>query len=309
MSKRHKTGWRAKFSHGGARALIFGLWLLHWFPTPVLAFFGEVLGRLLWPLLKSRRRIVRTNLRLCFPEKSEDQREQLGREHFVFLVRSLLERCVLWFGSEARVRRLVHVEGDVHLAERTGAPIMWLLPHFVGMDYAAPALTLFQSRPAINIYQRQSNPVLDARLHKSRARFGNARLIERRSGIRPIVRAIQDGAGFVNLPDMDFGRFAEKDAVFVPFFGVQTATLASPARMVQSMKMRVQPMVITMLPRGRGYRVSFQDPPPGFHDPDPVLATAAFNRWLEARIREQPAQYYWVHRRFKTRPPGEPRLY
>jgi KDO2-lipid IV(A) lauroyltransferase len=290
----------------GAHAAIFLMWLLHWLPLPLLAVLGQGLGWLLWRVARSRRHVTLTNLRLCLPELDEAQRLALGKEHFVWTARSLLERSLLWFASEARLRRLVRIEGDVRRAERTGEPVMWLLPHFVGLDFTAPALMLNQARPGVDVYQRQRNPVFDARLHQARARFGQSTLVNREAGIRPVIRAIQAGAGFVNAPDQDFGI---KDAAFVPFFGVPAATLVSPARMAASMKMLVQPIVITMLPGGQGYVARFCDPPEGFDDPDPVAATAAFNRWLEARVREHPAQYFWVHRRFKTRPPGEAGVY
>lgn len=291
----------------GSQAIVFLMWLLHWLPLPLLAAIGEGVGALLWRLAGSRRKVVLKNLALCFPELDEAARRRLAREHFGAVARGFLEHSYLWFASEERLLRMVRIEGDIHLAERTGRPVMWLLPHFVGLDYTAPALMLKQSKPAITIYQRQSNAVFDAALLKARGRFGQARLFDRQAGIRPVLRAIQkEGAGFVNLPDMDFGT---KDAAFVPFFGVPAATLLAPARMAQSMHMLVQPIVVTMLPRGQGYVVRFCEAPEGFDNPDLPQAAAAFNRWLEARIREQPAQYYWVHRRFKTRPEGEAKIY
>jgi Kdo2-lipid IVA lauroyltransferase/acyltransferase len=291
----------------GSHLAVFVMWLLHWLPLPLLARVGHVVAAVLWRVSGSRRKVVLTNLALCFPEKSDAERLALARENFTWLVRGFLEHSVLWFASEKRLLSMLEVEGDIHLAERSGRPVMWLLPHFAGLDFTAPALMLLQSRPAITIYQTQSNPVFDDRLHRARARFGQARLFNRREGIRPVLRAIKhEGAGFVNLPDMDFGR---KDSAFVPFFGHLASTLLAPARMAQSMGMLVQPIVVTMRPDGGRYIVRFCEPPEGFDDPDIEKATAAFNRWLEARIREQPAQYYWVHRRFKTRPQGEPKIY
>ena len=290
----------------GARAALGLMWLLHWLPLPLLAALGQGLAALLWPLAGSRRRIALTNLRLCFPDWTEAQRRAVAREHFGWLVRSLLERSLLLYASEARLRRLVRVVGDVHRAEREGVPVMWLLPHFVGLEFTGPALMLNQGRAGVDVYQPQSNPVFDAALLRARSRFGDATLVPRAEGVRPVLRAIQAGAGFVNAPDMDFGV---KDAAFVPFFGVPASTLLSPARMARSMKMLVQPLVLTMLPGGQGYEMRLHEPPEGFDDPDPLQATAAFNRWLEARIREQPSQYLWVHRRFKTRPPGESPVY
>ena len=289
-----------------AHLLVAMLWLLHLLPLPLQAAVGWGFGRLLWWLARGRRRVALTNLALCFPQWSEAERTRVAREHFGWLGRSLLERGMLWFASEARLKRLVQVEGDVAMAERTGCRVLWLLPHFVGLDFVAPALLLNQSRPVVDIYQRQSNAVLDARVKAGRNRFGRTQSHERREGFRPVMRAIKDGAGFVSAPDMDFGT---RESAFVPFFGVATSTLVAPARIAHALDMTIQPLVVTMLPRGRGYRVRFMAPPPGMNDADEVAGTAAFNRWLEERILEQPAQYWWVHRRFKTRPPGEASVY
>jgi len=290
----------------GAHAAIFLMWLLHFLPLSVLAALGQGLGWVLWRVAGSRRRVALTNLRLCFPEWSPARREALGREHFVWLARSLLERSLLWFASEERLLGMVRVEGDPRAAERSGEPVMWLLPHFVGLEFTGPGLMLHQGRAGVDVYQRQRNPVFDERLLRGRSRYGRSTLVNREAGIRPVLRAIQAGAGFLNALDQDFGS---KDAAFVPFFGIPAATLVSPARMARTLKMLVQPIVVTMLPGGQGYVVRFCEAPPGFDDPDPVAATAAFNRWLEDRVREHPAQYLWVHRRFKTRPPGEPGVY
>jgi Kdo2-lipid IVA lauroyltransferase/acyltransferase len=290
----------------GAYALIALLWLLHWLPLPLLAALGQALGLLLWATAAGRRKVVLINLALCFPELNPAQRRRLARQHFGWLGRSLLERGMLWFASERRLRRLVQVEGAVLAAEQSRRPVMWLVPHFVGLDLAGPALLLNQQRPVVDVYQRQSNPVFNAAVNAGRARFGRVQSFEREQGIRPVLRAIHQGAGFVNAPDMDFGA---KDSAFVPFFGVDACTLLSPGRMAHSMDMLVQVLVTTLLPWGRGYRVRFCDAPAGLDDADPVLAARAFSLWLEARVRQQPAQYYWVHRRFKTRPQGAPALY
>lgn len=292
----------------GARLAVALLWLLHWLPLPLLAPLGQGFGRLLWWLARERRHVALTNLRLCRPDLAEPQRRALAREHFGWMGRSLLERGLLWFATPARLKRLIHVEGDIGLAERGGAPVMWLLPHFVGLEFTAPALMLFQGRPAADIYQRQRDPVFDRWMHHGRTRFDPQRslLFDRQQGIRPVMRAIQAGAGFVNAADMDFGP---KDSAFVPFFGVPACTLLAPGRMANALGMQVQPVVVHMRPGGGGWVVRFLPPPEGFVQADPVAGAAALNRWLEQQIALQPAQYFWVHRRFKTRPPGEPPVY
>ena len=288
------------------RAALVLLWLLHWLPLPLLAPLGRALGMLLWSTAGARRRIALRNLELCFPERSEAERRRLGFEHFQWLGRSLLERGLLWYASPARLRRLIHVEGAASYADTHAGPVMWLAPHFLGLDVAGVAIQLFVARPGCSIYQRQSNPVIDAALKRARLRFGNARIFSRHETAKPLMRAIKQGAGFFNLPDMDFGR---RDAAFVPFFGVPAATLLAPSRMARLLGMRVQPVLAEMLPGGRGYRVRFCEPWEQFPSADAEADTASMNRWIEDRVRENPAQYLWVHKRFKTRPPGAPRLY
>ena len=290
----------------GARFLLGFLWLVQWLPLGVQAALGRMLGRLLHALAGSRRRIALRNVELCLPEQPLEARRALVREHFQWLGRSLVERGLLWYASPKRLRRLIHVEGDVTLAERSERPVMWLVPHFMALDVAGVSVLLFQKRKGISIYQAQSNPVMDAALRRGRLRLGNAEIFSRDDAAKPLLRAIRRGDAFFNLPDMDFG---ERDAAFVPFFGIPAATLLAPSRLARAMNMVVQPVIAEMLPGGRGYRVTYQDPWPDFPTDDPVADTAAVNRWIESEIHRNPAQYLWVHKRFKTRPAGEPSLY
>jgi KDO2-lipid IV(A) lauroyltransferase len=290
----------------GTRALLAALWLFHWLPLPIQAACGRALGRLGWHLVRSRRRVALRNLELCLPELSTAERVRLAKEHFRWLGRSLLERGLLWYAPPERLRRLIRVEGDVHLAERSEKPVMWLAPHFMALDVAGASVLLFQKRKGISIYQRQSDPVLDRALRRGRLRFGNAEIFARDDAGRALFRAIRRGDAFFNLPDMDFGT---RDAAFVPFFGVAAAPLLAPSRMARALDMVVQPVVAEILPGGEGYRVRYEAPWTGFPSDDAVADAARMNRWIESEIRRNPAQYLWVHRRFKTRPPGEPPLY
>lgn len=288
------------------RILLALLWLCHWLPLGVQAALGRATGRLLYRTVPERRRIALRNIALCFPEQSAAQHHALVRNHFGWLGRSLLERGLLWFASPARLRRLIHIEGDVGLAERSDRPVMWLVPHFMALDVAGASVLLFQKRRGISIYQQQSDPVMDAAVRHGRLRLGNAEIFPRRDSAKALVRAIRRGDAFFNLPDMDFG---ERNAAFVPFFGVSAATLLAPSRLARSLNMVVQPVVAEALPGGAGYRVRFLPPWPDFPTADAVADAAAMNRWIEAEIRRLPAQYLWVHKRFKTRPAGAPSLY
>jgi Kdo2-lipid IVA lauroyltransferase/acyltransferase len=288
------------------RTVLALLWLLHWLPLPVLVPLGRGLGALLWWFGRARRRIALRNLELCFPDRSEHERRVIAREHFALLGRSFLERGVLWYASPARLKRLIQIEGQVDFADTHTGAVMWLAPHFLGLDVAGAAVQLFIRRPGCSIYQTQRNAVFDAALKRARLRFGNAAIFSRHETVKPLMRAIKDGAGFFNLPDMDFGP---KDAAFVPFFGVPAATLLAPSRMARMLGMAVQPVVAELLPGSRGWRVRFEAPWTDFPTADATADTALMNRRLEALIEPMPAQYYWVHKRFKTRPEGEPGLY
>ena len=297
-------------SDAGVRLALGLLWLLQWLPLPVLAAFGTWLGHLLYRVAGSRRRIALRNLELCFPNKTLAEREAIAYEHFGWLARSLLERAMLWWSPPERIKRLIQVEGDIELAEReyqtSGRPTMWLCPHFVGLDVAGAAILLCQKRPGASIYQAQSNAVIDALMKKGRLRFGNAEIFPRSDSVKPLFRAIKEGRGFFNLPDMDFG---ERDAAFVPFFGVPAATLLAPSRMARAANMVVQPVIAETLPQGQGWRIRFLPALHHFPTADAVADTARLNQFIEGEILKQPAQYLWVHKRFKTRPAGEPGFY
>jgi KDO2-lipid IV(A) lauroyltransferase len=290
----------------GSRLLLGLLRLIQVLPLAWQALLGRAVGVMLYAFGRHRRRVALRNLELCLPELDETARRRLAFEHFQWLGRSLLERGLLWYAPPERLKRLIHVEGDIGFAQSTDQPVMWLVPHFLALDVAGAALLLFQSRPAASIYQRQSNPVFDAAMRAGRTRFGDAAVFARSERALPLVRAIKQGRAFFNLPDMDFGR---RETEFVPFFGVAASTLVAPSKMARGLGMKVQPIVATMLPGGQGYRVRCLPPWEDWPTDDPVADAAAMNRWIEAQIRAEPAQYLWVHKRFKTRPSGEPGLY
>ena len=280
------------------------IWLLHWLPLALLAPLGRAAGLLLYALAGERRSVVLTNLRLCFPDLREPQRVQLARNHFAVFTRSLLEHGILWWGSRERVLRMVRVEGLEHWLAVRERPVIWLSPHFVGLDMGGIRLTA--EFPLVSVYSKQKNPVFDAVLLHGRTRLGPTELYSRQDGIRPVAKAIKKGLPFYYLPDMDFG---ERDSMFVPFFGVPAATITGLARIAAMTGAVVVPAVTTQLPGGDGYVLRFY--PAWDHYPGGDLAadTRRMNAFIEERVREMPEQYYWLHKRFKTRPAGEERIY
>ncbi|HEX5802386.1 MAG TPA: lipid A biosynthesis acyltransferase [Azospira sp.] len=289
-----------------SRAAVALLWLLHFLPLPLLAAVGRALGALLFRFAKKRRHIVRVNLALCFPELDAAAREDLARRHFRVLGRSMLERSLFWWAPRERLLRLIQVSGEdkVRALQAAGKPVLLLAPHFVGLDAGGVAVTM--RFDIVSIYAEQSNPVFDRLLLAGRSRFGDQQLLSRADGPRATVKAMKSGRPFYYLPDMDFRT---KDAIFAPFFGVPAWTITGLSRLSRLAGAAVVPCVTRMLPGGAGYHVEFGDAWEDFPTDDAAADTRRMNAWLETVVRTMPEQYYWVHRRFKTRPAGETRPY
>ncbi len=271
-------------------------------PLRVLRPLGGGLGTLVWWLALPRRRVTLINLRLCFPQWSERECARVGREHFQWFTRSILERFIMWYGEPERIRQLVSIDNESIFREYLGRPMIILAPHFVGLDAGGTRLSMESGFVAM--YQRQKNPVLDAVMLAARKRFSDGVVLSRQQGVRSAVRLIREGLPFYYLPDLDLGS---RDAIFVPFFGVPAATVTATARLAAMTGAVVLPFVIHMTPNG--YVGRFYPPWEDFPGDDIEAATRRMNAFIEDRVREAPAQYLWSHKRFKTRPPGEPSFY
>ena len=280
------------------------IWLAQWLPYSAIARLGRGIGWLGYRLAVPRRKVVLTNLRLCFPGLTEAERIALARRHFSALGRAIMERAVMWYAPLERVTQFVRLEEVEHFEAARGRPVLLLAPHFVGLDMGGVRVAI--AWRTASMYGKQKNPALDAAMRHGRERFGDPVLISRQDGIRPVVRALRDGFAFYYLPDMDFGP---RESIFVPFFGVTTATVPALARLAQVSRARVVPVVTRQLPDGEGYAAKFYPAWDDFPTGDIDADTRRMNEFIEARVREMPEQYYWVHKRFKTRPAGEERIY
>lgn len=258
----------------------------------------------LWHAIPKRRRIALRNLELCLPELDEVARTKLARRIYVRLARAALDHGTLWKADAEEIRRFVRFEGIEHLLDKENRPVIVVAPHFCGLDAAGIALNTYVR--GVSLYQPQSNPVWDKALYEGRKRFSDPVLIAKSNGsdLRPVMRAMREGLPFYYLPDMDHGR---RNSVFVPFFGVDAATLPMVSRLAKVMHAKVLWCIAVSTPEG--YRAEISAPWENFPTEDPVEDTRRINRELEAWIRRYPDQYLWVHRRFKTRPEGEPSLY
>ncbi len=278
------------------------LWLLHWLPLRWLRALGAGLGRLLYRFGRERRGVVLTNLRLCFPELGEAEREALARRHFVAFAQSALDRSLGWWAPRDRLEGIIRIRGIEHLTERGDRPTIMLCPHFVGLDAGGTRISMYLT--ACSVFSQQKNPVFNRLLYHGRTRFNPALLLSRKEGMRKIVKSMKDGYPFYYLPDMDFGR---KESIFVPFFGVPAATIPALSRLVRLTGAQVVPCIARMVPDG--YEVEVMPPWDNFPGDSVEADTEFMNRFIENQVLRMPEQYYWVHRRFKTRPPGEQKVY
>jgi KDO2-lipid IV(A) lauroyltransferase len=282
--------------------LVGFLWLLHWLPLPVLRALGGGLGRLFYRFASERRNVVLTNLRLCFPELSEAEREAMARQHFIVFAKAFLDRTLGWWASKERLQRLIRIQGVDNLTDPEGRPIILLSPHFVGLDAGATRISMYV--PGCTVYSRQKNQVLDKLLYDGRGRFTDTVMLSRKDGMRKIVKAMKDGYRFYYLPDMDFGP---KESIFVPFFGVQAATIPALSRLVRLTGAKVVACITRQVPDG--YEVEVMPAWDNFPGESVEADTEFMNRFIESQVLRMPEQYYWVHKRFKTRPPGQQRFY
>lgn len=281
------------------------MWLLHWLPLPLLAALGRGLGLALYLLVGERRHVTLTNLGLCFPQLSDAEKSALARRHFELFGRSFFERGMLWWASPERIRRLIKIEGAERLEALKNQPLILLVPHFVGLDSAWTRLSMDYDMSGI--YANQKNPVFNAALYKGRARFGQSIMLSRQDGTRRGIKAIKSGYPFFYLPDLDYGR---RDTIFVPFFGVPAATITGLSRLARLTSAQVLPVIARMTQGDEwGYVVEIGAPWPDFPGESIEADTLRMNAFIETEVLRMPEQYFWLHRRFKTRPPGENKVY
>ena len=285
------------------RAGIWFMRLLALLPLAWVRALGWALGWFLYVVASSRRRVARINLKLCFPNQADAQREQWVRQTFVHFAQAWLDRSWLWHGSAQVTLRRIRLVGE--LQELSGVdPVVIFAPHFVGLDAGWTALTQQLPRQFTTIYTDQANKQIDAWILAGRRRFGVARLFGRADGVKHIVAALRQGQPLYLLPDMNFGP---EESVFVPFYGVSACTVPSLSRFAKLGRAKVVPVVTRMTPSG--YEVQVQAAWQDFPTDDVLADTATMNQRLQAWIDTMPGQYFWVHKRFKDRPVGEPSVY
>jgi KDO2-lipid IV(A) lauroyltransferase len=292
-------------SRFGAKLAIGLLKLFALLPYGLVARIGDGLGWLLYQIPSRRKRIVHINLKLCFPEWSDERREDVAQKHFRHAIRSYLERSVQWFGSAKKLEKLIQLDSAIDLTDPNLPPTLFLGFHFVGIEAGSIFLNYSLKRQCGSLYQPMSNPELEEVARAARARFG-ADMASRADSARIVLRWLRDRKPVMLGADMDYGM---RNSTFVPFFGVPTCTLTAVGRLAKVGQAQVVPFIGEVLPNYKGYRLKVFKPWENYPTGDDEADARRMNAFLEEQIPLMPEQYYWVHKRFKTRPPGEPSVY
>ena len=292
-------------SRYGAKLAIGLLKLFALLPYGFVARVGDGLGWLLYQVPSRRKRIVHINLKLCFPEWNDERREEVAQKHFRHAIRSYVERSVQWFGSAEKLEQLIQLDSEIDLTDPDLPPTLFLGFHFVGIEAGSIFLNYSLKRQCGSLYQPMSNPELEEVAKAARARFG-ADMASRADSARIVLRWLRDRKPVMLGADMDYGA---RNSTFVPFFGVPTCTLTAVGRLAKVGHAQVVPFIGEVLPNYKGYRLRVFKPWDNYPTGDDDADARRMNAFLEEQIPLIPEQYYWVHKRFKTRPPGEPSVY
>ena len=282
------------------------LWLLVQLPYPLLLKLGRWLGALMYRFAGSRRHIARRNLELCFPAMSQSERDYLLKQNFASTGIAFFEMAMSWWWPCQRLERLVQVEGLEHLqkAQQAGKGVILMAIHFTTLEIGAGLLG--QQHTIDGMYRAHKNPVFDYVQRKGRERHNADAIAIEREDVRTMLRHLRQGRAIWYAPDQDYGR---KQSLFVPLFGVPAATVTATSTFARLGRAGVIPMRQSRLPRGKGYLLQIEpawQEFPGENDEQDCLR---INQWVERAIMAHPEQYLWSHRRFKTRPEGEAKVY
>lgn len=274
--------------------------VLSFLPLPLVAILGQGVGLMFYALGPSRRGIALKNISVCFPELTVDEVRTINRRHYQMAGQALFATPMNWWISQRRYNRLVTVHGrqDYDAALESGRNIIILAPHFAAIEVAGHILA--QERPMLSMYQYSKNGLIDEIVRRGRTRFGGV-MVERKAPMRNLIRAIRKGHPFYYLPDQDAGS----KGVFVPFFHELASTYSMLGKFAEMTDALVIPCRTRIRPWGRGYDIFLNPPLANFPSGDELKDTSRMNEEVANLIKPNPEQYFWVHKRFKTRPPDK----
>jgi KDO2-lipid IV(A) lauroyltransferase len=280
------------------------LWLIAQLPYKVLLLLGRGLGALMYRLASSRRKIAARNLKLCFPQMVASEREALLKENFASTGITFFEMAIAWWWPAERLRRLGTIEGLEHLrqAQADGQGVILMALHFTTLEMGGGLLGMAQDM--YGMYRPHKNPLFDyvQRSGREQRLLG----VIGRDDVRGMLKLLRAGAVVWYAPDQDYGA---QRSVFAPLFGVPAATVTATSKFARLGRAQVIPFTQQRLPNGQGYRLVIHPPLTDFPTESEEADCLRVNQWVEQAVSACPEQYLWAHRRFKTRPQGEPKLY
>jgi len=274
------------------------------FPYRTQLFIGRILGKIIQYLSSSHRRVIDINLQLCFPEKSQPERDKIRNGCYQNIGIALLEMAMCWWWSEQRLKPLVEIRGQEHIDAvlQGGRGVILLTGHFTSLEIGGRLFTL--SIPLQAMYRTQKNHLFDSYLYTRRNSYLENTIS--RKNTRQMIKGIKNLIPTWYAPDQNFPN--ERN-VFVPFMGVQTATISAGSRLAQSSGGAMLPFYPERKEDGSGYIIWIEPPLKDFPSGDDIKDATAINASIEKFVRRNPEQYMWIHKRFKTRPSGEPAIY
>lgn len=282
------------------------LWLVVQLPYPILLRLGRLAGFFMYRLAGSRRRIAARNLELCFPGVSKVARQRLLRENFASTGMAVFEMAMSWWWPRRRLARLAKVEGleNLQRLQEVGQGVVLMALHFTTLEIGAALLG--QLCTIDGMYRRHRNPVFDYVQRRGRERHNKDASAIERDDVRSMLKTLRAGRAVWYAPDQDYGA---KHSLFVPLFGIPAATVTATTKFARLGHARVVPMTQERLADGSGYRLIVHPPLENFPGESEEADCRRINQWIETQVQRRPEQYLWAHRRFKSRPPGQPKLY
>lgn len=274
-------------------------------PLPLLYFIGIGLGEIIYWLYASRRHITKTNLAKCFPDYPPEKIQRLARHHFHAMIVGVMVMAISWWCSVQRFERLTSFRNKEIIDELldTKQNIILLAPHFVAVEFMG---ICFSSQMRVTeMYQKHKNPYINQFIYQRRTRFGS-KIYGSKENMLSMIKTIRTGVPLLYLPDQDPGA---KRGVFVPFYNIQTATYPTLSKMSRLANAKVVPCMARLKKFGRGLEIILEKPLENYPLGDDIKDTAKMNKVIEKLITYAPEQYFWSHRRFKTRPEGEESFY
>jgi KDO2-lipid IV(A) lauroyltransferase len=281
------------------------LYLLSCLPMSKKQAFGQWLGRFLYRKLPGRSKAARMNIRLCFPELSDEQVEQRVESTFIACARGVMETTHAWWQNVQPFVDNLIITGEEHFLEAKKRPggLLLLGGHFSIFDLALPFFASKLDKPGY-MYRPNDNPVIDRMIEKGRRRHYGIQAFDKKS-LKDMLGFIRQGGQVWYAADQDFGK--TKSDLFAPFFGIPAACISAPSWIARESNATVLVVSQFRHPNGQ-YEIAFSPILEHFGE-DAQADAILWNRYLEEAVRRYPEQYLWLHKRFKTRPEGAEKIY